>query len=234
MNEDKKEIEIIPAIMPDSYKDLVSYTERVSGLVSWVQIDVMDGKYTNSITWPYTKGSKHFDEIINGDEGLPHWEDLDFGIDLMVKDPYAEAPRWLAAGASRIVLHWGSLKGGDIKKLIETIKEVGVEVCIAKVPHEDIFELEEFLPLIDSIQFMGIDKVGFQGEPFVEKVLDDVDKFHRKYPNIEIAVDGGINSDTAKEFAKLGAKRLISGSFIFNNENGVKEAIKELFEVCNT
>ena len=226
-------IEIVPAIMPDDYKELSEDTELVSGLVEWAQIDVMDGKYTSSISWPYTKKSRHFEEIISGDEGIPHWQDLDFGIDLMVSDPYAEAPRWIAAGAARIVLHWGSLKNGNIESLIKDIKDVGVEVCIAKVPHEQISEFEEYLPLIDSIQFMGIDRVGFQGEPFVESVIDDVRKFHEKYPNITIAVDGGINPDTAKKFAKAGATRLISGSFIFTNGSGIKSAIAELKEACN-
>ncbi|MDA8611463.1 hypothetical protein N9L18_01195 [Candidatus Pacebacteria bacterium] len=226
-----KEVEIIPAIMPTSYKDLVSHTDRVSGLVTWVQVDVMDGKYTNSISWPYTKGSKHFEEIINGEEGLPNWEDFDFSIDLMVRDSYAEVPKWIAAGASRIILHWGSLKGGDIKGLIETIKEVGVEVSLAKVPHEDIFEIEEFVSLVDSIQFMGIDQIGFQGEPFVESVIDDIADFHKKHPEVLISIDGGVNSETAKKFIKAGARRLVSGSFIFANQNGVKESIAELTEV---
>lgn len=236
-------IEIIPAIMVNKYKDLVSHANRIVNLVSWVQIDVMDGRFTDSISWPYTKGSKYFEDILNGNEGLPHWEDLNYSVDLMVNDPYTEAPKWLAAGVSRIIIHWGSLfkiKENRANKnpvdLINTLIQGGVEVCIAKAPHDDIFEIEEFLSNfsngeISSIQFMGIDRVGYQGEPFVESVFDDVEKFHKKHPEIKISIDGGINLETAKEFAKLGVSRLVSGSFIFSNEDGVKEAIQKLKEV---
>jgi ribulose-phosphate 3-epimerase len=229
----KKNIKIIPAIMPENYEDLVSYTDRVVSLVDLVQIDVMDGKYTNSISWPYNKKDRHFDDILSEEEGFPNWENLNFCLDLMVLDPYTEALKWINTGVSEIVLHWGSLKKDDPIKLIKQLQERDIKVTIAKIPSEDISEFQYLFSVINSVQFMGIENVGFQGEPFVKDVIKQVSDFHKKYPDMDIMIDGGINIETAEEFKKAGADRLVSGSFIFTNQDGVKEAIANLKEAFN-
>jgi pentose-5-phosphate-3-epimerase len=51
-------IEIIPAIMPTSFPDFQEKLELVKGLVSTVQIDVMDGKFERVTEWPVCTGSQ--------------------------------------------------------------------------------------------------------------------------------------------------------------------------------
>ena len=46
-------IEIIPAIMPESFSDLVDKAARVRGIVPIAQIDIMDGVFVKSKSWPY-------------------------------------------------------------------------------------------------------------------------------------------------------------------------------------
>ncbi|MFW5887839.1 MAG: hypothetical protein ACOCUH_03470, partial [Bacteriovoracia bacterium] len=49
----QKEIEIVPTVMPESYEDFVEKIEKVGELVNIIQIDVMDGKFVPSTSWPY-------------------------------------------------------------------------------------------------------------------------------------------------------------------------------------
>lgn len=224
-------VEIIPAIMPDDYTELVSSVNLVFKKVKWIQVDVMDGKYTNSISWPYGKHAEHFENILSEDEGLPHWEDINYELDLMVFNPYEESLKWARAGASRIVLHNKSLKNIDVFKLIDELKSLGTEVGVAILPDENYLNIENVLEKIDFVQFMGINRVGFQNQEFAENVLDNISEFHAKYPNKTIAVDGAVNSDTAKDLVNVGVSRLVVGSYIF--EGIPEDRINHLKEICS-
>ena len=48
--------EIIPAILPEDTDDLREKLSLISGIAPLVQIDVCDGKFTPTKTWPYRKG----------------------------------------------------------------------------------------------------------------------------------------------------------------------------------
>ena len=78
---------------------------------------------------------------------------------------------------------------------------------------------------VQCIQLMGIDNVGFQGQTFDDKVIAKIKEVKKKYPNLEIQIDGGVNLDTAPLLKAAGADRLVIGSAIFESEN-VVEAIE--------
>ena len=82
-------IEIIPAILPKNYEDLKNKIALVRGIVPVVQIDICDGIFVPSKTWPFSTGGAedyNFHRILNEEEGMPFWEDIDFEFDLMVVD----------------------------------------------------------------------------------------------------------------------------------------------------
>ncbi len=66
---------------------------------------------------------------------------------------------------------------------------------------------------------MGIAHIGYQGEPFDERVIDKIREFHNAHPEIMISVDGGVTLDNAPDLVAVGVKRLVSGSAIFENGN---------------
>ena len=223
-------VEIIPAIMPDDYDELVSSATLVLRKVNWVQIDVMDGKYTNSISWPYGKHGEHFENILKEDEGLPFWQELNYELDLMVSDPYTEALKWARSGVGRIVLHNKTLRKGNPEELIDELKNLGIEVGIAILPDENLEEIKNIVDRVDYVQFMGIEKVGFQNQEFSKGVVTKIVEFNNLYPDKIISVDGGVDSDTAGDLFDAGARRLVSGSYIF--EGIPEDRISTLKELC--
>ena len=64
---------------------------------------------------------------------------------------------------------------------------------------------------------MGIEKIGYQGQPFDERVIDQVKALRKEYPELIISVDGGVSFDTAPRLIEAGANRLVVGSVIFNS-----------------
>ncbi len=226
-------IEIIPAILPNDLDDLRDHMAKVSGLVPLVQIDICDGKFVPSKSWPYIKGGiEEFARIKAEDEGFPFWDSLDFEVDMMIRKPEEVVHNWVMAGAKRLILHIESAP--DILKTIEdlrgeygTAKEeaFGLEIGVAldiKTPNEEVYKIldmvdEDGNSIIDFVQFMGIDNVGFQGQEFNDQVLEKISDLRGNYPEIPISVDGGVSFDNAADLISAGATRLISGSTIFES-----------------
>lgn len=228
-------VEIIPAILPRNYEDLKNKIALVRGVVPVVQIDICDGIFVNNMTWPFvasaTKGTAisdreldyHFQKILNEEEGMPFWEDIDFELDLMVMDAVTNFDIYTKLGPRRIIFHAEAV--GDLvifKDFLEGIDmyvrdviKVGVAIS-PSMPVENIFPL---IPFIDFVQVMGIDREGFQGEDFDKKCLDHIRALKEKFPDLIISVDGGVNLETAPEIIAAGADRLIAGSAIFNTDD---------------
>lgn len=238
-------IEVTPAILESELEDIRGKLAMVSGLSPLVQIDVCDGKFVTSKTWPFVKGGmEEFARITAEDEGFPFWDSIDFEIDLMVRHPETMAFDWVRAGAKSIVLHIESAP--DILSTIEKLREeygtakneafglqIGISLSV-DTPIEDVFEIlnmvdEDGDSIVDFVQFMGMSPghVGFQHQGLDERVLEKISDLRGLYPNISIVVDGGVDFDNASELISAGATRLVSGSTIFESGD-IAKAIDDL------
>jgi ribulose-phosphate 3-epimerase len=237
MIENKNSVENIPTVMPDSYQDFESKIEKVFRLAETIQIDVMDGRFVPSVSWPYNnQNSNDWQEILKQEKGIPHWDSCDFEIDLMVLNQVEEANNWIDAGVSRVIGHYEAffqktkdeqLSHEEIEKFINLKQERGVEVYLAISPNTDNSVLDKYLERIDGVQFMGIENVGFQGQPFAEKVLEKISELRSKMSDLQIAIDGGVNFETARRLVDAGVSKLSIGSLIFNS-NDPESVLKEL------
>lgn len=215
---------VIPAIMPEGFDHLKGEMKRFISLVPLVQIDVMDGKFTDSKSWPYKNGiDSEFIKIINQEEGFPFWEDLNIEVDLMVADPVRAADQWIAAGAARIIVHYESAAPDIVAAVLKSVKEKGIESGLAigiDTFSETFTTFYDFhKDNIDSVQFMGIDKIGFQGQPFNDKVIENIKKFHENYPQAIISVDGGVNLNSALPLAEAKVSRFVVGSALSQGDS---------------
>ena len=211
-------VEIIPAIMPKSFEDLNKKYSLVKDFVNTVQIDVMDGKFVPSKNWPYTDDiqGKALDKI-----------NFDFEVDVMVEKPETVVEGWIKAGAKRVIIHIESTENiEEVFLKIPSDVEVGIALNTT-TPNEEIYSLIE---KIDFVQFMGIEKIGYQGQAFDERVLEKIASLREKYSRVIISVDGAVNLETAPKLIKAGTNRLAVGSAIFNSSN-IKETIKQLSSV---
>lgn len=227
-------VEIIPAIMASNYDEIYELASEVEGLVPLAQIDIMDGKFVPSKSWPYTRGYPNRDEdfmaLSKQDDGLPYWETLDYEIDLMIDEPEKNLEEWMPIGASRFVIHAEAVKNWERLLTLDIMqpdaRKIGDDVVIAIglsfSPETDISEYSDYIEYFDFVQCMGITKVGYQGQPFNEKCLNQINQIRSLYPNLPISVDGAVNEKTIKDLVHAGATRLIAGSAIFGSED--KEA----------
>jgi len=224
---------IIPTVMPENEEDFREKIQRVFRYVETIQIDVMDGKFVKSTSWPYNDfGNEFWDKLKMQEEGLPNWDKVNFEVDLMVENQIDEASNWINAGVSRIIGHIEAFTSDEmIAEFIELGKSSMTEVYLALAPSTDLHRLKKWLNSethkIDGVQFMGIENVGFQGEPFAEEIIPKIMELRAEFSDLIIAVDGGVNEETAPELVEAGANNLASGSYIFK-ANNPKEAIDYL------
>ncbi len=236
-------IEVTPAILESDLDSVRDKLARVSGISPTIQLDVCDGKFVTSKTWPYVKGGmEEFERIATEDEGLPFWDSLDYEVDLMVRHPEEIVHGWVKAGAKAVVLHLESTP--DMLSLIQDLRDeygtakdetFGLQIGLSINVDTDNEEMYEILDLVDEagdsivdyVQFMGIEHVGYQGQELDERVFEKISDLRDLYPNLSISVDGGVNFDNAADLISAGATRLVSGSAIFDSDD-IAEAIDHL------
>lgn len=219
-------VEIIPAIMPHNFQDLEDHARRVCALVPLVQIDVMDGKFVHDASWPYFEGDdKTFSALVKNEQRLPFYDELSYEVDLMVDEPEQVVEDWMSAGVRRIIIHIESttnmstiIRDVKIRTTSTASKHIGqVSLGVALNSTTDIAEIEPFIDDIDFVQCMGIAEIGKQGEPFDERVYDQLRKLRKARPALVLSVDGGVHLENARELVVAGANRLVSGSEIFES-----------------
>lgn len=194
---------IIPAIIPASAPELSQALQQLAGLPA-VHIDVVDGVFATTTSWPYLP------------VGDPKSLKLDFDkfsleVDLMVEDPLAAAKAWSLAGADRLVFHCESIRVEALRAFVDATT-ISVGVCaLLDTPKE---RLLPYLELADYVQVMGIVKIGQQGQPFAVEVFDRIVWLQKIAPELPISIDGGVNAITLPIIIPYHLSRYIVGSAI--------------------
>lgn len=219
---------VVPAVLPSSRKDLEDRLMLFSRIpsVSRVQIDVVDGRFASPASWPYT-ALEEFSDMVKRGEMLPHLDRTAYEIDLMCIDAERIAGAWLAFGATRLIFHAESTT--NISRLLASARRrygagngfaselvsFGVALNIAS----DLSLIESCVGEIEFVQFMGIARIGRQGQPFDKRVFEKLKVFHARHPKLVLQVDGGVSLENARRLLSLGVSNLVIGSALLNAQN---------------
>lgn len=209
---------VVPAVLPTSREDLedkIALLSRIR-LVSRIQIDVVDGKFATPASWPYSVPAGLQGEV-DRNQMLPHLDRLVYEIDLMCLDAPRAASLWLTLGATRLTFHAESAI--DLSRLLTSTREhygSFISFGLALNIESDLTLIEDSLSDVNYIQFMGIARIGRQGQPFDRRVLEKVRLFHTRHTELPLQVDGGVTLENAKELLALGVSNLVVGSAILS------------------
>jgi len=232
---------VVPAVLPASRKDLEEKLALFAGIpsVSRIQIDVVDGRFATPASWPYSAPTELQDMIKRG-EMLPHLDRIEYEIDLMCFDAERAAQAWLAFGATRLTFHIESItdlprcltsaraRYGRGDGFVSGLISFGLALNITT----DLALIEPCLSEIEYVQFMGITRIGRQGQAFNRRVLEKVRAFRAEHPEVRVQVDGGLTPPSARELIALGVSNLVVGSGIVRADNPA--AAVEAFEALKS
>ena len=186
--------------------------------VDAVQVDVMDGRFVPNIT--FGPG------VVKALRALVK---IEIDVDLMIVEPERQLAAFADAGADRLIVHLEACT--HPYRILESMRDLGVEVGIAIGPGTSLWALEELLDLADMIQVMTVNP-GWGGQLFLQEQLEKVRRLRRLLDDrkckASIGVDGGINPKTAPLAVSAGAAILVSGSSIYNDKASVAENVAAL------
>jgi ribulose-phosphate 3-epimerase len=226
--------EVIPAVLVKNFNELKEKLAIYKDLVKIVQIDVCDGNFVNTISWPMNQDdAESLSSIIDEEEGMPYWTELDYEFDLMVRNAHEQFDTFIQLGAKRIVFHLEAEDEKEFHDFLESIDPYirdNIEIGLAINTTTNIDKLDQYVNYLDFIQCMGIEHIGQQGQPFDKRVLEQISSIKKKYPEVVISIDGSVNEETAEILVKHGVNRLVIGSALLRTYD-IKNKILEFEEI---
>lgn len=175
----------------------------------WIHIDIADGGFTHGYaTW------RNPEEL----PSLKKDSHMRIEVHLMLTEPELALESWLAAGASRIIVHI------ETATAIDTIASIGegrgVEIWLALAPETPAEKAFPYLPLVKGCQVLAVHP-GLAGQATEPNTYEKIRAIRRAFPLIPIEVDGGVTPETVSLYREAGATQVVAGSVIFGAEDSV-------------
>ena len=212
-------VKLAPSILAADFTrlgDQVAEAERAGA--DRIHVDVMDGHFVPNISMG--------EPIISS---LRKATRLPLEAHLMISDPDFFVEEFAQAGADSFMVHWEG--NNDLARTVQRIKALGKKVGVAINPATPAAVLEEIIQDLDQVLVMTVSP-GFGHQHFLHTTLPKIGRARRMIdrikPGCDLEVDGGVDVATAPLAVAAGANVLVAGSAIFNDGEGVADAMKRL------
>ena len=187
------------------------------GGADFIHFDVMDGHFVPNITF----GPSMVRALRNKSE-------LPFHVHLMIENPDLYVEKFVEAGSDVLLVHPEACP--HLERTIQFISKQGVKMGVALNPKTPPILIDKVLDEVDEILLMTVEP-GFGGQPFIRALLPKIEKakkmIRERKLKTDLAVDGGVNYETAPLAVRAGANVLVAGSAIYGQRD-VKQAIEKL------
>ena len=202
----KKDVRVAPSILASDFSRLGEEVQAVSKAgADFIHIDVMDGHFVPNITVGPS--------VI---KAIRSHSDLPFDVHLLISpvDPYVEA--FAEAGSDMLTAHPEA--GPHLHRTIQLIKKHESRAGVSLNPSTPAEAIGPVLGDVDLILVMSVNP-GFGGQMFLHSSLAKIAAVRRMIDagdrDIDLAVDGGITTETAPLVAEAGADMLVAGTAVF-------------------
>ncbi len=142
-------------------------------------------------------------------------------VHLMMDEPEKYISVFADAGADILTLHREVLP--DPHRAMEAIRALGVRCGLSIKPETGAETLFPYLDEIDNLLVMTVEP-GFGGQKFIPEELDKIRRLRQAGYGGDIAVDGGVNLENAREIVAAGANVLVMGTAYFRAQDPAKVA----------
>ena len=228
-----KPIEISASILAADFGQLARDIKRCEDAgVTRFHIDCMDGQFVPNLT---------IGPVII--EAMRKYTKLCLEAHLMIEHPGEYIESYAKAGADSIQLQlecygirrascrqWNQwpkeIEQVDVANLradLKKIRNLGKKAFVVVNPGTPL--CEEVLNDCDGVLIMSVNP-GFAGQKFMPEVLPKLARLREIFKG-DIAIDGGINAQTAPLAVKAGAHVLVTASFLFGSGN-LSDVVKRL------
>ncbi len=192
-------MKIVPSVLSENYDDFVLRLRQAEPLTDYVQIDIMDGLFVGTRSFPAEMISR-----------VKTW--LSFEVHLMVEAPLPIIGKILNPGLRKVIYHFESRVDHD--GILKELTGRGLDAGLAVRPDTTLEEIRGVAERANTLLFLTVDP-GKYGSPFRPEVLVKVAEARSVFPKKTIAVDGGVSIDNLQLFYDIGVDYVCVGSRIF-------------------
>ena len=212
-------IEIVPSVLPADFSRLGEECVALEAAgVDRIQWDVMDGNFVPNLTFGP-------DVIAACREHV----DVMFEAHLMVANPDELLPNYIEAGCQMAIVHVETT--AHLHRTLGNIRELGCRPAAALNPSTSLDSVSSVLDMLDMVLIMTVNP-GFGGQAYIPTMESKVTDLARLIDeggfDVDIEVDGGISASTIAGPASAGANVLVSGSALYNYQEGLEFGVQEL------
>jgi len=202
----QRPIRIAPSILSADFAQLGEEVRAVTAAgADYIHIDVMDGHFVPNLT----VGPAIVRAL------RPHTT-LPFDVHLMIAPADPFIPEFAAAGADIITVHPEA--GPHLHRTIQLIRSLGKKAGVSLNPGTPAEAADFVLDEVDLVLVMSVNP-GFGGQSFIGSQLDKIRALRKRIDytgrTIDLEVDGGINTETARAAIAAGADVLVAGTATF-------------------
>lgn len=203
-------VKISASILNSDLSYLAGEVKKISDNgIEYVHVDVMDGEFVDNITY----GSAV-------QKSFARHASAKLDTHLMVMHPQKQVKLFAEAGSDIITFHIES--DCDADALIDEIHSLGVKAGVAVKPGTPVETVLPFIEKADMILVMTVEP-GYGGQGFIPETLEKIravrEAAEKQGRDLDIQVDGGINTETAKLVKEAGANVLVAGTFLFRADD---------------
>lgn len=182
-----------------------------------LHLDVMDGVFVPNISFGFPV-LKHVARLCR--------KPLD--VHLMIVEPQKFIHEVADLGARYMNIHFEAVTHHH--RVVQQIREAGMKPAVTLCPSTPVDVLRDIICDVDMVLLMSVNP-GFGGQKFIPQTLKKVERLRRLIAESGsqalIEIDGGVNMDTGRQLAEVGADVLVAGSYVFGAEDP-KARIKAL------
>ena len=210
-------IAVAPSVLPVDFSRLgdecIALEKAGVDLIHW---DVMDGVFVPNLTFG--------PDVI---ASTRHLIDLEFEAHLMVVNPDRLVDRYVDAGCSTVLVHAEACD--HLHRTLSHIADLGATPGVALNPHTPAEVVRHVRDLLGVVLVMTVNP-GFGGQSYIGAMEPKVAEVATMMDGYDCAleVDGGIGPSTVADVVAAGADRLVSGSALFGDPEGLEHAVADL------
>ncbi len=213
-------VKIAPSILSADFGRLAEEVAAVeAGGADWIHVDVMDGHFVPNIT---------IGPLVV--ESVRRATQLPLDVHLMIETPERYLEAFVKAGADWVTVHQETCP--HLHRTVEQIHGLGARAGVSINPSTPLTSVVDVLPYVDLLLLMTVNP-GFGGQSYIPSSTAKVSAARRLLDEsglqqVEIQVDGSVDSTTAPELVSAGVTVLVAGSAVYGHPDGPTKGVRAL------